>query len=55
MNWVLRSRILAGLVAVAVVLTFGASLATAATAQQQREERRTFTGREGLEVDVENL
>jgi len=55
MNLVLRSRILAGLVAVAVVLTLGASVATAAPAQQQREERRTFTGREGLEVDVENL
>lgn len=55
MKRVLRSHLIVGLVATVAVLAFGASLATAATAQQQREERRTFAGREGIEVGLENL
>lgn len=55
MKRVLRPHLVVGLVAACVVLAFGGSLATAATAQQEREERRTFAGREGIEVDLENL
>ncbi len=55
MKRVLSSRLVVGLVAAVVVLAFGASVATATPAQQQREERRTFAAREGIEVDLENL
>jgi len=52
---VLRSKIVVALVVAGMVAAFGAPAAIAAPAQEQREVRRTFPGRDGLEVDLENL